>query len=338
MSYFAYLQNIRGRMTDNMSPKRIKRITLRRLGVTSPNRYLDKTSPDDDKGSEMSDHLSNADMSDTSDFDSDISSGSYCRKLLRDDTRKKRRRMKLQQQTPSTSNTVVVDPLYDFSGFDEKINKVIQDRRRQNQEIRNLKNKIMRLENSKKSFTEKLTKYNEKNLDIIDQINKLYENKKLLTRAIFENNNKLQEVKRLLTENNDALKKLEDECSKTTTGSKHVDGIINSKIIDDTAIENAECPICKNVFNKPVTSSRCGHVYCRECIETWRENPLGNCPVCRDMITEIIELKGLDEAFELFRTRKSTIPELVPPVDDIDDGDSHMINLDDEIERSGMFR
>jgi hypothetical protein len=41
-----------------------------------------------------------------------------------------------------------------------------------------------------------------------------------------------------------------------------------------------ECSICYSVLNKEKTTTKCGHVYCKECITKWLKDH-DTCPVCR---------------------------------------------------------
>jgi late competence protein required for DNA uptake (superfamily II DNA/RNA helicase) len=45
-----------------------------------------------------------------------------------------------------------------------------------------------------------------------------------------------------------------------------------------------ECPICLNSINKKtLTSSKCGHLYCKDCMDKLKKEPIDKkkCAVCR---------------------------------------------------------
>lgn len=50
-------------------------------------------------------------------------------------------------------------------------------------------------------------------------------------------------------------------------------------------INNLYCSICIDLINKPVSLINCKHIFCKDCIEEWKNNHINtnifNCPLCR---------------------------------------------------------
>ena len=49
--------------------------------------------------------------------------------------------------------------------------------------------------------------------------------------------------------------------------------------------KECECPICIETVNTSVRLNKCGHSFCKSCIETWFEENK-KCPICK---TEVID-------------------------------------------------
>ncbi|KAK0147880.1 Tripartite motif-containing protein 16 [Merluccius polli] len=68
--------------------------------------------------------------------------------------------------------------------------------------------------------------------------------------------------------------------------------------------ENFSCPICLDVFNRPVTTP-CGHNFCRICITTfWNDKVQYKCPVCNELFHTRPDLRVntlLSEMVDQFR-------------------------------------
>jgi hypothetical protein len=53
-----------------------------------------------------------------------------------------------------------------------------------------------------------------------------------------------------------------------------------------------ECPICVDIFEKPVTLPQCGHTFCRRCCTKWfRGKPKRTCPLCKQAVRKDHVLK-----------------------------------------------
>jgi hypothetical protein len=65
---------------------------------------------------------------------------------------------------------------------------------------------------------------------------------------------------------------------------------------------NEECPICfenmiekdeRDVINKNIIKTECGHLFCKNCLERWQRNepisPPYKCPSCRQNIMRVNE-------------------------------------------------
>jgi hypothetical protein len=53
----------------------------------------------------------------------------------------------------------------------------------------------------------------------------------------------------------------------------------NFQIIDYSYI-NHECSICLTYVNDNIIKTKCGHFFCKKCIERWISKH-NNCPMCR---------------------------------------------------------
>jgi hypothetical protein len=75
-----------------------------------------------------------------------------------------------------------------------------------------------------------------------------------------------------------------------------------------------ECPICfehmvekdeRDIINKNIIKTECGHLFCKSCLEKWQSNepssPPYNCPTCRQPIDRV------DERFTVLMVDEETL-------------------------------
>jgi hypothetical protein len=62
-------------------------------------------------------------------------------------------------------------------------------------------------------------------------------------------------------------------------------GIHQRKFIG-TVDPNLVCSVCREVFDIPVRTSTCGHVFCQQCVGEWLRFGNENCPECRKALKE----------------------------------------------------
>jgi hypothetical protein len=67
---------------------------------------------------------------------------------------------------------------------------------------------------------------------------------------------------------------------------------IRAEVIDKLRVEiraqllaklSETCPICHAILADPVTTTTCGHKFCKDCLEAWRHRR-ASCPMCRSII------------------------------------------------------
>ncbi|CAF3735542.1 unnamed protein product, partial [Adineta steineri] len=54
----------------------------------------------------------------------------------------------------------------------------------------------------------------------------------------------------------------------------------HSYMNEDEIDDELKCIICHQPFHEPVTSVKCHHTFCKECITNWMRQE-SSCPVCR---------------------------------------------------------
>lgn len=101
---------------------------------------------------------------------------------------------------------------------------------------------------------------------------------------------------------------------------------LRTKSLEPVTQENYECPICLNLLKDPVLT-KCGHRYCKSCLDQWREKNNTKCPLddldlsledifpdnyTKREIEQIRKSNGFSEQFEppnviVFECRFSTI-------------------------------
>ena len=67
--------------------------------------------------------------------------------------------------------------------------------------------------------------------------------------------------------------------SNSTTSNSTTSNSTNSSI----------CTICFNEYNNKKSRLNCNHIFCTECINTLINNKKYNCPLCRSLITSIVD-------------------------------------------------
>ncbi|KAJ8269681.1 hypothetical protein COCON_G00122880, partial [Conger conger] len=76
-----------------------------------------------------------------------------------------------------------------------------------------------------------------------------------------------------------------------------------------------ECPICLDIFSKPV-SIPCGHSFCLACIGGyWNSTDLCLCPLCKESFQERPKLcinRSLAEVTEFFKKKRESGSEQPP--------------------------
>lgn len=75
----------------------------------------------------------------------------------------------------------------------------------------------------------------------------------------------------------------------------------SSNINSEPSVSQFECKICMNVAKKPIVT-KCGHLYCWDCIQTWSETKQSKtieCPVCHYIF-------DIDKVIPLYTTENST--------------------------------
>ena len=69
-----------------------------------------------------------------------------------------------------------------------------------------------------------------------------------------------------------------------------VEGVVGKSLTPDKKDLASKCPVCfEECVEQDMETTRCGHNFCKECIETWKGMERGarseaNCPLCRGTI------------------------------------------------------
>jgi hypothetical protein len=69
----------------------------------------------------------------------------------------------------------------------------------------------------------------------------------------------------------------------------------------------AQCPVCLQEFDKLMVSNYCGHLVCKTCFRSLKNNSLFFCPVCR----RIIHKPTVVYVFKCFKCKQHIGRELV---------------------------
>ena len=62
-------------------------------------------------------------------------------------------------------------------------------------------------------------------------------------------------------------------------------GILQRKF-SGTVDPNLICSVCREVFDNPVRTKTCGHVFCQDCVGEWIRFGNDNCPECRKALSQ----------------------------------------------------
>jgi SNF2 family DNA or RNA helicase len=80
-------------------------------------------------------------------------------------------------------------------------------------------------------------------------------------------------------------------------------------LLEEKDLSSQECPICCDVLQTPVLIQKCGHLFCKECIQNFLNNENDqekNCPSCRGPIHKK-NLLSLNDFYEKFAPERLPI-------------------------------
>ena len=78
--------------------------------------------------------------------------------------------------------------------------------------------------------------------------------------------------------------------------------------IDKSTLETITCPICLDIVWDPVDCSKCGFIFCENCIDESIEKVDDSCPICKNSPFQTTECKTIKKLLAKFKFRCPNIP------------------------------
>lgn len=79
--------------------------------------------------------------------------------------------------------------------------------------------------------------------------------------------------------------------------------VIRRQRQDELSKTNEPCPICLDTCTEPKTLNRCGHIFCRQCIDYYFKTVKPQCPCCSTIYGEIRGNQPLNGTMRIRKTR-----------------------------------
>jgi chromosome segregation ATPase len=143
-----------------------------------------------------------------------------------------------------------------------------------------------------------------------------------LTEKILEKDNRITELTREIHRLNQ--KQFNSRLKNLKTTEQKMTEKINEYILTEEKIEVMFiCPRCLSILKKPVTLSPCGHTYCKECMETLREENynLLYCQECSVTVKDFFDNKILNKICSEFSKRHEITKALMLSISELEEID-----------------